>query len=392
MASPDRLHDFFKDLCIGFVGALRSLALYPREHPGTRNKVQHFTKRLQKYLEQRPALTLLIVNGEVIIENQPLPELGDMLGQLLQRFEAMKLQSITFRRGILPEEILTFMEALVHLLKSPEGADLVLAKIQKKTPHLQAGSLPFETSAQVSFEEFTGALQAARESVLSLSEQLGAVFAEVDGPLTEAKANQAKDTAANIQKMTTGGEMPLKLLVYRRSSDPDPLLHAIHVSALSMHLSRLFEVPETDILDIGTAALLHDIGLHLSSRTSFSKTAAVTLDEKKIQWEHPVRGAEILLATPGLPDLAALVAYEHHLYYDGRGYPKLSRPHEPNFASLITCVTNSYDNLRRNRPERKAYALTDTLDWMDRQAGVYFHPFVLKQFRAMVKALADEEL
>jgi HD-GYP domain-containing protein (c-di-GMP phosphodiesterase class II) len=93
-----------------------------------------------------------------------------------------------------------------------------------------------------------------------------------------------------------------------------------------------------------------------------------------------------------MPDLVPLVAYEHHLHYDGGGYPKQERPRQLNLASIITCITNTYDNLRRNRPEQNALSLTDTLNWMDRQMGTHFHPLLLKQFRALVKAQAQEEL
>ena len=93
-----------------------------------------------------------------------------------------------------------------------------------------------------------------------------------------------------------------------------------------------------------------------------------------------------------MPDLVPIVAYEHHLHYDGGGYPEQERPRELNLVSMIICITDSYDNLRRNRPEQDALSLTDTLNWMDRQVGTYFHPLLFKQFRDLVKAQAKEEL
>ena len=120
-----------------------------------------------------------------------------------------------------------------------------------------------------------------------------------------------------------------------------------------------------------------------------SNTAGVTLDEKKRQWEHPIRGAEILMTSPGMPDLPPIVCYEHHLHYNGGGYPKQKRPRDLNLASLITFIADTYDNLRRNRPGRNALSLSDTLNWMDRKAGTLFHPLLLKKFRALVKAQAE---
>ena len=391
-AKNKKLHAFYRDLCVSFVASLRALSLYPADHPETEKKVSNFFHRLGKYLNQRPSLTLLFVSGDVVVENTPLPELSGTLAQLIHRLETMKFQRLVFRRGVTSNELVLFLQLLLPLLKNPSGADLVLAKNQDRLPHILAGSLPLEAGAQLSYEDLSGALQAARQSVLSFSGQLKDLFTDLEGPLSETKVSMARETTETIQRMVVSGEIPLKILIYRRSTDPDPYIHAINVSALSMALAQQVDIKDSIIQEVGLAALLHDIGIHLSPSVSFTKTAAINLNEKKRQWEHPIRGAEILLATPGLPDLVPIVAYEHHLHYDGGGYPEQERPRELNLVSMIICITDSYDNLRRNRPEQDALSLTDTLNWMDRQVGTYFHPLLFKQFRALVKAQAKEEL
>ena len=391
-AKNTKLHAFYRDLCISFVGSLRALSLYPQDHPETKKKVGGLFQRLTRYLDQRPSLTLLFVRGEVVVENNPLPDLSESLAQFIGRLEAMKFQRLIFRRGIASEEVVLFLQLLLPLLKNPDGADLVLAKNQDRLPHILAGGLPLDASPQVSYEELSGALQTARQSVLSFSEQLKELFADLEGPLSSAKVSMTKEIVETIHRMVAIGEIPLKILLYRRSSDPDPYIHSINVSALSMPLARQIDLQEQTVHEVGMGGLLHDIGLYLYPSASFSKTANITLDERKRQWDHPVRGAEILLATPGMPDLVPMVAYEHHIHYDGTGYPEQERPRDLNTGSMITCITNCYDNYRRNRPERDALSLTDTLNRMDRQVGTYFHPLLFKQFRALVKAKAQEEV
>jgi HD-GYP domain-containing protein (c-di-GMP phosphodiesterase class II) len=143
---------------------------------------------------------------------------------------------------------------------------------------------------------------------------------------------------------------------------------------------------------VGLAGLLHDIGLQASAPVSPAKTSTLTLDEKKLQYEHPMRGAEILLSSPGMPDLVPIVAYEHHLQYNGGGYPKQESLRHLTMASMITFITNSYDNLRRNRPKRKSLSMAEAINWMDSKAGELFHPLLLKQFRTLVKTQAQEDL
>ena len=391
-AKSEKLHAFYRDICVSFVSSLRALSLYPQDHPETEKKVGNLFQRLSKYLNKRPSLILLFVGGEVVVENTPLPELSGTLAQLIKRLDSMKFQRLVFRHGLTANELILFLQLLLPLLKNPSGADLVLAKNQERLPHILAGALPFETGPQLSYEEFSDALQAARKSVLSFSGQLKDLFTDIEGPLSETKVAMAKETTETIHNMVVNGDIPLKMLIYRRSTDPDPNIHAINVSVLSISLAQQLDLEESIIQEVGLGALLHDIGLHLSPSVPSTKTPTMTLDEKKRQWEHPIRGAEILLSTPGMPDLVPMVAYEHHLHYDGEGYPKQERPRELNLASMITCITNTYDNLRRNRPEQDALSLTDALNWMDRQVGTQFHPILFKQFRALVKAQAKEGL
>jgi HD-GYP domain-containing protein (c-di-GMP phosphodiesterase class II) len=388
----EKVRSFFIDLCLNFVGGLRALSLYPPEHPETGKKLDSLFERLSRYLARRPTLAMLFVHGDVVVENSPLPELRDKLVQITRRLEAMKLQRILFRRGLTRAELLGFMQLILPLLKNPEGADLVLARNQERLPHIQAGALPLEAGPRVSYDEVSSAIQAARDAVLSFSDQLKDLFADIEGPLAPAKVSSAKEITRSIQGMVLGGELPLKTLIYRRSEDPDPHIHAINVCALSMALAREMEMEATLVLEVGLAALLHDIGWHLPISANFKQTQAITLDERKRQREHPVLGAEILLATPDMPDLAPLVAYGHHINYDGTGFPNQEQPRDLNLAILITCMTNIYDNLRRKRPGSTAHSLKDSLNWMDRKAGTLFHPLVYKRFRALVKAQAEEDI
>ena len=386
----EKLHTLFTNVCVNLAAGIRALSLYPPEHPETQKKAGDLLKGLTTYLQEHPTLTLVFFKGEAVVENMPLPELSENLAPFINGLEAMKLQRLVFRRGVNLKEILLFLQLLMPLLKNPKGADMAISKNQDKFPHIVAGGLPLGAAAGVSYEDLSGAPQASRHSVLSFAEQIKDLFADLEQPLSEEKVGLAKEITDTIRGMNISEELPLKVLIYRRSPDPDPYIHAINVSALSMALAEQVDLNEGQVQEVGLGALLHDIGLHIPLSESPSNAAGVTLDEKKRQWEHPIRGAEILMASPGIPDLPPIVCYEHHLHYNGGGYPKQKRPRDLNLASLITFISDTYDNLRRNRPGRNAISLSDTLNWMDRKAGTLFHPLLLKRFRALVKAQADE--
>ena len=387
----EKLDRFRSELIIRLVGCLRALSLYPEDHPEARKKTESLFTLLERYLEQRPAVTLLFINREVVVENTPLPELGDRLHQLMERFAAMKFQRLIFRSGLSRDELVFFLQLLVPLLKHPESADLALARNHDRLPHVLAGSLPVDAGNGISYQEAADAIRSTGGSMLSVSGRIKDIFTDLEGPLSDGQVALAKETTNTIGRMIATGEMPIKILIYRRSADPDPYIHALNVAALSMSLARRLGLEDAWIQDMGLSGLLHDIGHHFSTRITLSRSQAVTLDEKKRQWEHPIRGAEILLTSPGMPDAVPLAAYEHHLRYDGGGYPLQEHPRDLNLAGMIVCVTNTYDNLRRRKPGRNAVSLTDALNWMDRHAASHFHPLVYRHFRELVKAQASEE-
>jgi HD-GYP domain-containing protein (c-di-GMP phosphodiesterase class II) len=387
----EKLRDFYKEVVLALVAAVRSLSLYPPEHPESAKKLEGLVKRLDLYLSQRPSLTLLVLANEVIVEDMPLPELTKLLPKLLQRLDAIHLERILFRKGLSEEEVIRFLQLLVPLLQEPKDGEMVLAKNQERLPHILAGRMPLESKPQVSYEQFVDVLKLARQSMLSLSAQLKQIFSEVEGPLSGEKVSLAKGAADTIHKMIKAKELPLKILIFQRSPNPDPYAHALHVCALSIGIAEQIGLEKEWVQEIALGAILHDIGMYLSPSAFLSTTAVLTLDEKTRYWDHPVRGAELLLATPGISELVSIMAYEHHLHYDGKGFPAQQRPRELNLGSMIALIADTYDNLRRDKPEQKALSMAETLNTMSQGAGKNFHPLLFKAFRDLVKAQASNQ-
>ena len=384
----DKLREFYKEIVLALVASVRSLSLYPREHPESKKKLESLLKRLDLYLSQHPTLTLLLLSKEVIVENMPFPELTNLLPKLLQRLEAIHLERLMFRQGLSEQELITFLQLLVPLLQDPKDGEIVLAKNQERLPHILAGRLPLESQPQVSYEQFVDVLKLARQSMLTFSAQLKELFSDVTGSLPNDKVSLAKGAVDTVQKMLKEKDLPLKILIFQRSADPSPYVHALNVCALSLGIAERIGLEKEWIQEIGLGALLHDIGLYLSPSALLSTTAVITLDEKNRYWDHPVRGAELLLASPGIPELVPIIAYEHHLYYNGKGFPAQQRPRELNLGSMIALIADTYDNLRRDRPEQKALSMAETLNTMNQVAGKDFHPLLFKAFRDLMKAQA----
>src|SRR5437773_11311612 len=65
---------------------------------------------------------------------------------------------------------------------------------------------------------------------------------------------------------------------------------------------------------------------------------------------HPAEGARLILRAEEDLDLAAVVAYEHHIMLNGDGYPTFQFRRDCHEGSKLVHVCDVYDALRTHRP------------------------------------------
>ena len=101
---------------------------------------------------------------------------------------------------------------------------------------------------------------------------------------------------------------------------------------------------------------------------------------------HPHEGARLLLEREKGLQLAAVVAYEHHICLDGGGYPHLHFGRGCHFASRLVHVCDIYDALSTNRPYRKPWSSEQALHFIEQNAGTEVDPDISRAFSKMVRA------
>ena len=101
--------------------------------------------------------------------------------------------------------------------------------------------------------------------------------------------------------------------------------------------------------------------------------------------EHPVDGARIILEGEDELNLAATVAYEHHVMLDGGGYPAMHYSRECALASRLVHVCNVYDALSTTRPYRAAWPSEKTTAYLEERAGTEFDPDLVSAFLQMLR-------
>ncbi len=160
---------------------------------------------------------------------------------------------------------------------------------------------------------------------------------------------------------------------------PEEKNHSENVARLSMMLGRAIGLSENDILDLETAAALHDIGKISVSTDIFKKVQPLTPSE----WREIYRHSEVSYRILGLlidsPSVAGYVL-SHHEKLDGTGYPRGLKGSEIPIQSRILAIADSYDAMTDARPYRPALSKQEALLELQANAGTQFDPELAAMF------------
>ena len=93
-----------------------------------------------------------------------------------------------------------------------------------------------------------------------------------------------------------------------------------------------------------------------------------------------------MLAVPQAPEMALVVAFDHHLRHDGGGFPHLEEERPPYPAAALVAVAEAFDVLYTVRWERGVISRGEVGETLKSGAGSAFDPV----FARVMYAIWDE--
>ena len=145
--------------------------------------------------------------------------------------------------------------------------------------------------------------------------------------------------------------------------------HSVRVALLALQVAEAANISRKDLVRVGTAALLHDIGKSRIPQEVLFKRGPLTLEERDIMAQHPRLGGEILLEQEHLDPTAIGAAFCHHMV-PGRGsYPTPALPFEPSGVSKLVRVCDVFEALTAVRPYKRALQPVEAYVVMRRMTG-----------------------
>ncbi|MGN8645295.1 HD-GYP domain-containing protein [Gracilibacillus sp. HCP3S3_G5_1] len=160
--------------------------------------------------------------------------------------------------------------------------------------------------------------------------------------------------------------------------------HSLNVSMYSLALAQELNLQNTDMVQLGLGAVLHDIGKLIIPEEIINKPGKLTNKELKIVQAHTEYGFDMLRKAPNIPLIVAHCAYQHHERMDGSGYPRgIKRNAIHPFARIIG-VADVFDAVTSNRVYRNAMLPHEGLEILYGGAGTQFDKHLVEMFKRTV--------
>ena len=365
---------------------LSTMSLYRAGHPARERVIDRTMALLQDLLKDDAMPEFSFLGDEVVYGKTSLRELRDW--EWSKRFGAMGIQRLEIDRTVTREEFVEFLDEVYGRASNPNApVDSTEARQVRKLA-IRYGSIGIRAETEESRKALDREIATATityqlgEEVEAIRFMHDQVMRNGELPLLEAEAVVRSLSVA----MHGENEMMLPLLMLKEF-DQYTTTHCLNVSVLTMALAEHLGLNARDVRTFGVAGLLHDLGKVKIPMEILNKPGKLTDDERNVMQQHTVEGARLIITSDRELDMAAAVAYEHHIMINGGGYPKRHYAREVHKASSLVHVCDVYDALRTNRPYRSAWEAEKVLKYIEEKAGSEFEPDIAHAFLTMMRQL-----
>ncbi len=196
----------------------------------------------------------------------------------------------------------------------------------------------------------------------------------------------AQTTAVALQKIVLRENLEKNLIdtissfvIALESKDPYLKGHSARVSMYSAELAGVMGMPANDVVMVGRAGMLHDLGKLVVLDSILRKPRQLTEEEFELIRSHPVVGDKILKPLRFLACEAKAVRH-HHERYDGKGYPDGVKGDDIPLIARVVTVADSFDAMTSDRPYRARRPLEAALEEILKNVRTQFDPALAEAF------------
>ncbi len=368
------------NLLILFVSTLRGAKLYDEGHPLLKGNLQRLLEIINHTIEEDNEFSVVVKNWYIYINGERLRIHATnfaYIKTILDMFKKKNMGGFVIKDKLDTPQLLNFLRIFntdglrkEHIERELENVGLgdkinILPLIQKGEildPKQRVKAVYFETIGLVKN------IAMARE-------------------MRKMRTKLSVGVYYLIDTLKTSEELLLGLTVVK-NYDKYLYNHSVNVAILSLSMGVRLGLKTSELLALGQAALLHDIGMSALPKEIVTKPSVLTPDEWDIIRQHPLKGAELLCELLGVTDESApviIAVLEHQRGYDKSGYPEFIQMQKQSLISRIIRIADFYDAVTTPRVYSPIpMSTSEALRHLVQGAGKLFDPVLIKYFVNLV--------
>ncbi len=333
-----------------------------------------------------PEVSLLLIDEELVIDDHPIPA-NMYINRFSQTLKSRGIGNLRLMRGITGDELRKLVGTLARVGPSAEQVT--------STDNVRFGRVELGYALA---EKGSEGLSGSHNSIKSLADIPVKELATFLDIYEDARRNRKINVVGISEIVSCFVDAfkqvadPLMALAPLRAMDEYTFTHSTNVCILNLAQAMSLGIDGPLLNDIGVAAMLHDIGKLYVPEEVLTKPGKLDDAEWEMIKQHPVKGAQRLLDTPGVPRLAVVTAFEHHLKYNLTGYPRVRDGWEQNLCSHMTTISDFFDALRTKRAYRGSLEFADIASMMTDMSGSDLHPVLTRNFLQIIGKLSEVEI
>ncbi len=358
--------------------ALSTASLYEEDHPLRGKVLDQGFLRLQDLCDRSGEPVFTFMEDDVLFDGAPVRSLRSWMWA--ERLARVGVQRIEIVGSPEPDEYAEFVGILCQRLRGEEHESDDGARLRS----FRYGAVGIASAAEPSVHH--GAGEQGSRAVAGFLDEASAL----DWVLDEVRSGRELqmlevDLVARALGAAMRSGVDFLIPVLRLEEfDAFTTVHSMNVAILSMAFGEFLGLDRKQIHQLGVAGILHDLGKTRIPHAVLEKESDFTDEEWTQVRSHPEIGARLILQSDERLEIPAVVAYEHHMTYDGGGYPSPARPRPCHPLSHLVQLADVYDTLAAPRPYRAALRRDQIVAVLTKGTGSAFDPHLAHGFKRMI--------
>ncbi len=157
--------------------------------------------------------------------------------------------------------------------------------------------------------------------------------------------------------------------------------HVKRVAEVSRILGNKYGLTREEVENLRIAASIHDLGKLAVADAILNKPDKLTPEEFAAMKYHSEMGYEMLKNSDrDILKAAAVIALQHHEYYNGTGYPQGLKGDQIHIYSRIVALADVFDALGNRRVYKEPWPISEIVQYIREQRDRQFDPILVDIF------------